>query len=79
MVLLIMLNMTPFYVEKKDVPVVSQTTPCVVPMHPTLGCTGTLFTTHLTLNISKSTQDLKALESLKCRYYIEVQQVYWVF
>ena len=38
----IMLNMTPFYVEKKDVPVAFQTTPCVVPMQPTLGCTVTL-------------------------------------
>ena len=43
MLVFIMLNVTPFYVEKKDIPVVSQRTPCVVPMHPTLGCAGTLF------------------------------------
>ena len=31
------------FMLEKDVPVVSQRTQCVVPMHPTLGCTGTPF------------------------------------
>ena len=31
------------FMLEKDVPVLSKRTQCVVPMHPTLGCTGTPF------------------------------------
>ena len=55
---------------KMGVPVVSQRTPCVVPMHPALGH---FFPTHSSANISNCVQDPQALDSLKCRYYIEVQ------
>ena len=69
----IMLNMTPFYADKrvfqlcpKEPHVLSQCT-------PHWGALGHFFLTHLTVNISKCIQDPQALESLKCRYYIEVQ------
>ena len=73
MLVFIMLNMTPFYVDKrvsqlcpKEPHVLSQCT-------PHWGALGHFFLTHLTVNISKYIQDPQALESFKCRYYIEVQ------
>ena len=72
MLVFIMLNMTPFYAEKrmsqlcpKEPHVLSQCT-------PQWGALGHFFLIHLTVNNSKSIQDPQALESLNCRYYIEV-------
>ena len=58
------------FMLEKDVPVVSQRTQCVVPMHPRWVALGHLFPTHQTVNIYRSMQDPQALVSLKCRYYI---------
>ena len=69
--------MTSFYVETrmsqlcpKEPHVLSQYTPI-------LGCPGTLFSDSLnckkTVNKSKCIQDPRALQILKCRYYIDVQ------
>ena len=46
MLAFILLNMTPFYVEK-DFTLMSQRTPRVVQMHPTLLCIGTFFSDSL--------------------------------
>ena len=61
--------MNPVNAKRYIVLVVSHRTP----MHPTLGWMGNFFPTHSSVNISKYIQDPQALESLKCRYYIEVQ------
>ena len=47
--------------------------PSCVPKNPMCGVHWDTFLTHKTVNISKCTQDPQALDSLKCRYYIEVQ------
>ena len=43
MLVFIMFNMTPFYVEKRISQLCPKRTPCVVPMHPTLGALGHFF------------------------------------
>ena len=73
MLVFIMLNMTPFYVEKRVSQLCPKESHVLSQCTPHLGALGHFFLTHLTLNISKCIQDPQALESLKCRYYIEVQ------